>query len=126
MHEEKIGHRGHRGHREKFFLTGLQDDWDFRGGGRFAGVGPLGGCCGATPCGSKPAVPSRSELLRAQTVLIRRLRRLAKLGLPGIRGGGMDRKILMAGGGRRKGSAVVALFDYTLPPSNNLPLQGSL
>ena len=35
----------------------------------------------ATPCGSKQAVPFRSELLRAQPVLIRRLCRLAKLGL---------------------------------------------
>ncbi len=44
-------------------------------------VGPLRGSRKATPCGSKPTVPFRSELLRAQTVLIRRLRRLAKLGL---------------------------------------------
>ncbi len=35
----------------------------------------------ATPWGSKQAVPFRSELLRARTVLIRRLCRLVKLGL---------------------------------------------
>ncbi len=35
----------------------------------------------ATPWGSKLLLPSRNELLRAQSVLIRRLRRLAKLGL---------------------------------------------
>ena len=34
---------------------------------------------GATRCGSKQAVPFRSELLRARPVLLRRLRRLAKL-----------------------------------------------
>ncbi len=33
----------------------------------------------ATPWGSRQAVPFRSELLRARTVLIRRLCRLAKL-----------------------------------------------
>ena len=43
------------------------------------------GSCFATPCGSKLAVPFRSELLRAQPVLIRRLCRLAKLGLGGGR-----------------------------------------
>ena len=53
-------------------------------GGKEKGLavcGPLLGSRKATPCGSKLAVPFRSKLLRAQPVLIRRLRRLAKLGL---------------------------------------------
>ena len=58
-------HEGHEGKIEK----GL------------AVCGPLRGSRKATPCGSKLAVPFRSKLLRAQPVLIRRLRRLAKLGL---------------------------------------------
>ncbi len=66
--KEVLNHEG-----TKFFLQDLQDDQDLGGGGRFAGV------AGATPWGSKQAGPFRSELLRAQPVLIRRLCRLAKL-----------------------------------------------
>jgi hypothetical protein len=59
----KPARRGHEGKKEE----GL------------AVCGPLRGSCFATPCGSKQLVPFRSELLRAQSVSIRRLRRLAKL-----------------------------------------------
>ncbi len=62
-------------------------------------VGPLRGSRFATPCGAKQLVPFRSKLLRAQSVLLRRLRRLAKRGLGECDygyGGGKDTKILEA------------------------------
>ncbi len=92
----------------------------------WAVCGPLRGCCGATPCGAKQAVPSRSELLRAQTVLLRRLRRLAKLDLGDCGCGycygwgrtrrGLRAQTVLRRGQRRLRSAVVALCDYTIPP----------
>ncbi len=81
----------------------------------------LRGCCGATPCGSQPAVPSRSEFLRARSVVIRRLRRLAKLGFRGLRwvlGGGRTRRFIGWGCAlsKRASSGPTRLDPATLSP----------